>query len=186
MLLKPAPISIDSFYKCLANQARHAPSSCEICRRWHQTQSTEVFLYFWRKRKYRSLIWTLVEVKEGLRFSVCENECESEGATVLPITFFSRKGNGEMPQILLRSISKSYTEGVNNTNMPYNRDTLELYSKYWMWPKSFIMWAASQYRSYHPPIHGHTAFFLSSQRSNSICMASSAVLGMEKHYVITE
>lgn len=28
MLLKPARISIDVFYKFLANQASHAPSSC--------------------------------------------------------------------------------------------------------------------------------------------------------------
>lgn len=158
----------------------------ETCRRWPQTWSTEVVLYFWRKRKCYSLFWTLVEVKEGLCFSVCKNECESKGATVLPITVFSRKANGKMPQVLLRSISKSCTEGVNNTDMPYNRDTLELYSKYWMWPKSFTMCAASQYRSCPPPIHGHTAFFLSSQRSNSICMASSAVLGMEKHYIINK
>lgn len=73
-----------------------------------------------------------MEVKEGLCFGVPKSESESKGATILSITFFSRRGDDEMPQLLLRSISKSYTEGVNSTNMPYNRDSLEVYSRHWM------------------------------------------------------
>lgn len=100
-----------------------------------------------------------MEVKEGLCISVCKSEFESEGVSVL-ITFFPRKDNGEMPQILSRSISKSYTEGVNSINVPYNRESFELYSKYWMCPKFFTVRSASQYRSYFPPIYGHTAFLV--------------------------
>lgn len=92
----------------------------ETCRRWPQTWSTVVVLCFWRKIKCCRLSWTLVEVKEDLCFCVHKTECESKGAAVLLITFFSppRKINGKMPEIVSKSISKSYTEGMNSTNVP--------------------------------------------------------------------
>lgn len=181
MLLKPTHISIDSFYNYLANQARHAPSS------WQRPAEDDPKPKTRRKKQVSWPLWTVVEVKDCLCFSVCESEHKNKDRTVLIFFFFfSRKGDCKMPQILSRSISKSPTECVNRKNMPYNWDTLECYSKYCMWPKSFTMWASSQYRSCLPLIHGHRAFFLPSQRSNSICIASSAVLGMEKYYVINK
>lgn len=86
VLLKPASISVD-----IVLGKSGSLFMWETCRRWPQTQSTEVVLYFWRKRKCCSLFWMLVEVKGVLCFSVFKSECESEGATVLPITFFKER-----------------------------------------------------------------------------------------------